>query len=85
MRKINNTECINTSLHDAEIFTLEINTLAKRVESIYRICKTDSNNCGVAIIMGLINLNPTVLKFFLRRRRSSGVAPTYRRVWMLII
>lgn len=53
MRKINNTELINTSLHVTEIFTLamEINTPAIRAESIYSICKTDFNNCGIAKIM----------------------------------
>lgn len=58
MRKINNTECINTTLHVTEIFTLamEINILATRGESIYSICRTDSNNYEVAIITGLINL-----------------------------
>lgn len=59
MRKINNTEFINTSLHVTELFTLaiEINTLVAGAESIYNICKRDFNNCGVAIITGLINLN----------------------------
>ena len=58
MRKINNTECINTTLHVTEIFTLamEINTLATKRESIYSMCRTDFNNYEVAIITGLINL-----------------------------
>ena len=58
MRKINNTECINTTLHVTEIFTLamEINTLATRRESIYSMSRTDFNNYEVAIITGLINL-----------------------------
>lgn len=66
MRNINNSEFINTSLHITEVFTLamEINTLARRVESIYSIYKTYFNNCGVLIIMGLIHLNPKALVFF---------------------
>lgn len=76
MRKINNTEFINTSLHVAEIFTLamEINTLATRAESIYTPRKTDFNNCGVAVIMALIHLCPKALLFVLKeKRKSSGL------------
>lgn len=79
MRKINNTEFINTSLHVTEIFTLaiEINTFATRAESIYSVCKTDFNNCGVAIIMGPIHLKPKALSSF-GRKESSGVAQKAR-------
>lgn len=75
MRKINNTAFINTSLHVTKLFTLaiEINTLVTGAESIYSICKTDFNNGGVAIIMGLINLNPKPYCCSFKRRESSGV------------
>lgn len=58
MRKINNTECINTTLHVTEIFTLamEINTLTTRGESIYSMRRTDFSNYEVAVVTGLLNL-----------------------------
>lgn len=72
MKKINNTEFINTSLHVTEIFMLamEINTLVTGAESIYSICKTDFNNCGLAIITVLVNLNPKALLFFLKKAKK---------------
>lgn len=72
MKKINTTEFINTFLHVTEVFTLgmEINTLVTGAESIYGICKTDFNNCGVAIIAGLVNVNPKALLFFLEKKRK---------------
>ena len=51
---------------------MKINTFATRGESIYSICKTDFNNCGVAIVTGLINLNPKALLFLLKEKRNGN-------------